>query len=107
MRLQLAGIRYIHAAKLGLPFVECALADTMTAADFRSHHTALVFRQDRDDLLFREPRLPHVHILLAVTDSTQIWRSLRDIETGASLELREERGGNLLTGRAVSGVQEA
>jgi len=30
-----------------------------------------------------------------------------DIETGASSLSREERGGNLLTGHAVSGVQEA
>jgi hypothetical protein len=30
-----------------------------------------------------------------------------DIKTGASFRSREERGGNLLTGHAMSGVQEA
>ena len=32
---------------------------------------------------------------------------LDDIKTGVSSVLREERGGNLLIGHAVSGVQEA
>jgi hypothetical protein len=34
-------------------------------------------------------------------------KRLVDIETGVARVLREEHGGNLLTGHAVSGVQEA
>ena len=57
--LQLAGIGHIHAAKPGFPFVIRGVADPVLAPDISGRHAAFLRPQYPDDLLFREPCLPH------------------------------------------------
>ena len=58
-RLQLPGVRNIHVAELGFPLVKCRRTDPVFSAYISSRDTAFVLLQDRDDLLFAEPRSFH------------------------------------------------
>jgi len=48
--LQLAGVRHVHAAEPGFPFIEASRADPVLATDLRRRHTALLFVKNRDNV---------------------------------------------------------
>ncbi len=54
-RLQLAGIGYIHTAKLGLVLVKGGFRDSVVPANIGRLLAALLLSQNADDLFFREP----------------------------------------------------
>ena len=60
--LQPASFGYVQATILGLPFVERRAADPMLAANIPGLRTRLMLPQDRNDPLFREPRLLHLRL---------------------------------------------
>src|SRR3546814_4651271 len=61
--LQLARLRHVHAAILGLPRVQRRAADAVLATHIGGLHPAFLLAQHRDDLLLAEPGLPHVRLL--------------------------------------------
>src|SRR3546814_4532160 len=74
--LQLARLRHVHAAILGLPRVQRRAADAVLATHIGGLHPAFLLAQHRDDLLLAEPGLPHVR-LLTKADSSSNWQSFR------------------------------
>src|SRR5690606_7685104 len=63
--LQPLCIRDVHAAELPLPAIEGLARDVVPAEQLGHFCARLVLLEDRDDLLFREPALPHLSSLLA------------------------------------------
>src|SRR3546814_18483663 len=74
--LQLARLRHVHAAILGLPRVQRRAADAVLATHIGGLHPDFLLAQHRDDLLLAEPGLPHVR-LLTTADSISNWKSFR------------------------------
>src|SRR3712207_5154556 len=62
-RLQPPGLRDVEPAGLRLPGVERGLADPVPPTLVRCRCTGLLLAQDRNDLLFREPRSLHRPVL--------------------------------------------
>src|SRR5258705_13235189 len=58
-RPQTLRIRGFQTAKLGLPFEERRSADPVPPAQVLRLRSRLLFLQEANDLLFREPALPH------------------------------------------------
>ena len=57
--LQPLRLRYVQAAEFGLPLVEGRAAHPMLPAQLGGRHARFLLPQDRNDLLFREPRSLH------------------------------------------------
>src|SRR3546814_17523239 len=68
--LQLARLRHVHAAILGLPRVQRRAADAVLATHIGGLHPAFLLAQHRDDLLLAEPGLPHVRLLTKADSSS-------------------------------------
>jgi|GEM_PF-3108235 len=55
-RLQPLGVRYVHAAEFGSPFIDAGIADTVLAAKLRDRRASLVLFQIADNLYVGEAR---------------------------------------------------
>ena len=55
------GLRGIHAAVLGAPFVKAGVTEAVLAPDFLDRHTNLGLPQKSNDLLFAVLARSHVH----------------------------------------------
>src|SRR5688500_18350100 len=66
-RLQAARFADVHAAVLALPAMVRLLADAVAANDVADLGARVDFAQYADDLLLREPTLPH---------ASSVWRTL-------------------------------
>ena len=60
--LQAPGFGHVQATILGLPLVERRAADPVLAANIPRLQTRFLLPQDRNDPLFREPRLLHLRL---------------------------------------------
>ena len=75
--LQPLGVRYIHAAVLGLPLVERRAADPVLAAHIRRLRPGLMLPQYPDDLFFGEPASASCPSPSAGDGLTHLWRRFR------------------------------
>src|SRR5690606_6959001 len=57
------GLRQLHPAELGLPFVNAGVADTVLAAQIGDRNAGLVLFQNPDDLLVRKTATLHAPVL--------------------------------------------
>ena len=55
------GLRRIHAAVLGAPFVEAGITEAVLAPDLLDRHTGFGLPQETDDLLFAVFACSHIH----------------------------------------------
>jgi hypothetical protein len=75
---QALGLRDLHAAKLGTPFVKRGLAEAAAAAQLGDAHAGLCLSQEANDLFVAEPALLHVRHSPGLTDFSRLpwygWR---------------------------------
>ena len=73
---ELAGVGHLQPAILGLPLLKGGAADPVPAADIGRRHARLLLLQQRNDLLFREPKTPHSFVCCnrrTLPSSAGIW----------------------------------
>src|SRR6185312_7560843 len=80
---------HLETAELGLPLVERRRADPMLAAQIGRWQPGLLLVQHADDLLLREPRLPHP----SASCSGGLYSNLEEIQGLRSIPVRCVTGG--------------